>query len=115
MARGGTDGGVDGLSILGLRPGEGVRWRSVTGRRWRPGTVSHRESDGSIAVADESGGARSLPVDAILVSRPGPRGGLGWEPLAARAGRCEQLALFDLSEPTASARRRAGRAGRAAR
>jgi len=68
--------------------------------------VSHREPDGSVAVRDDVGGARSLPVEAIEVSVAGPRGGQRWEPLAERAGRCEQLRLFDLREPPAFARRR---------
>ncbi|MHB1930979.1 MAG: hypothetical protein ACYCUG_16430 [Acidimicrobiales bacterium] len=83
-----------GLAILGLRAGEGVRWRAPGHRGWRSGTVSGRERDGSVAVRDDRGAARSLPVEGIEVSVTGPRGGRRWEPLTARAARSEQLRLF---------------------
>lgn len=89
-------GGVDGgLAILGLRPGETVRWRPPSGGRWRSGTVTRRERDGSVGVADGSGAARSLPVERLEVACAGPRGGATWEPLTTRAGRSEQLCLLD--------------------
>lgn len=84
----------DGLDILGLRPGEQVRWRSGSGSRWRTGRVTHRERDGSVAVTDARGLARSLTVERLEVSCAGPRGGTGWEPLADRASRHEQLRLL---------------------
>ena len=84
----------DGLDILGLRPGEAVRWRSGTGSRWRSGRVTHRERDGSVAVTDTRGLARSLAVERLEVRCSGPRGGPGWEPLVERASRCEQLRLL---------------------
>lgn len=84
----------DGLSILGLSPGEPVRWRSGPGGRWRNGRVARRERDGSIGVTDAQGSQRSLPVDQVEVERRGPKGGAGWEPLEQRAARCEQLRLL---------------------
>jgi hypothetical protein len=83
-----------GLMLLGLRPGEQVRWRSQSGGRWRTGTVTRRERDGSIAVTDRRGAARSMPVDRLEVACSGPRGAAAWEPLAERALRNEQLRLL---------------------
>ncbi len=91
--------------MLGLDRGEPIRWRPVGGGRWRPGSVSHRERDGSVAIHDQTGATRSVPVQAIRVALTGPRGGREWEPLTARAGRSVQLALFEQSGP-APARQR---------
>lgn len=84
----------DGLAILGLQPGESVRWRASGGSRWQTGRVARRERDGSIGVTDARGSLRSLPVERLEVRREGPRGGPGWEPLCARASRNEQLRLL---------------------
>ncbi|HET9077598.1 MAG TPA: hypothetical protein VFN68_11760 [Acidimicrobiales bacterium] len=86
--------GPDGLAILGLRPGETVRWRSGAASRWRTGRVTHRERDGSVAVTDARGLARSLSVEILEVHCAGPRGGAGWEALVTRASRTEQLRLL---------------------
>ncbi|MCU4184232.1 hypothetical protein K6U06_07655 [Acidiferrimicrobium sp. IK] len=83
------------LAILGLCPGEAVRWRPGNGSRWLAGTVTRRECDGSIGVVDARGASRSLPVERLHVRCAGPRGGVAWEPLTERAGRCEQLCLLD--------------------
>jgi hypothetical protein len=56
--------------------------------------VSHRERDGSIAVTDTRGLARSLAVDCLEVSCVGPRGGRTWEAVTERAIRSEQLRLI---------------------
>lgn len=85
---------ADGLDILGLRPGEPVRWRSGSASRWRTGRATHRERDGSVAVTDSGGLARSLAMERLEVHCVGPRGGTGWEPLAERASRHEQLRLL---------------------
>lgn len=85
---------ADGLAILGLNPGDRVRWRPAPASRWRTGRVSHRERDGSVAVTDSRGLSRSLPVERLEVACQGPRGGPGWEPLSARASRTEQLKLL---------------------
>lgn len=87
-------GGDGDLALLGLRAGEDVRWQGAGGGRWRPGTVTRRERDGSVGVTDGAGAARSLPVERLRVRCLGPRGGSSWEPLASRAGRCEQLSLL---------------------
>ncbi|MGH9059078.1 MAG: hypothetical protein ACRDZY_06125 [Acidimicrobiales bacterium] len=84
----------DGLAILGLRPGEAVRWRPAPTARWKRGSVTRRERDGSIGVVDDGGAARSIPVERLEVRRAGPRQGVGWEALTARAARCEQLSLL---------------------
>ena len=84
----------DGLTILGLSPGEPVRFRRASGGRWQPGVVASRQRDGSVGVTDTRGGARAIPVDRIEVRRAGPRGGAGWEPLTERAARSEQLSLL---------------------
>jgi hypothetical protein len=88
------DPDISGLVVLGLRPGDVVRWRSQQGRRWRTGSVSRRERDGSIGVTDSNGSARSLPVDQLEVRCTAKRGGSRWEPLPAWAGRAEQLRLL---------------------
>jgi hypothetical protein len=82
------------LTILGLKPGERVRWRAQTGSRWQTGVVTHRERDGSIGVTDGRGHARSLAVERLEVACAGPRGARTWEPLADRAARTEQLRLL---------------------
>jgi hypothetical protein len=84
----------DGLAILGLQPGEAVRWRSAEGARWQTGLVRRRERDGSIGITDARGALRSLAVDRLEVRCCGPRGGSAWEPLAERAARSEQLRLL---------------------
>ena len=84
----------DGLTILGLRPGDTVRWRAAEGARWQTGRVTHRERDGSVGVTDARGSSRSLPVDRLEVRGAGPRGGAGWEALSDRAARTEQLRLL---------------------
>lgn len=85
---------TDGLAILGLQPGETVRWRALEGSRWQTGRVARRERDGSVGVTDARGSLRSLPVERLEVRCAGPRGGPGWEPLCARAARSEQLRLL---------------------
>jgi hypothetical protein len=85
---------TDDLVLLGLKRGDLVRWRQADGARFRTGRVTHRERDGSVAVTDARGLARSLTVDRLEVSCAGPRGGQGWEAVAERAGRTEQLRLI---------------------
>jgi hypothetical protein len=83
-----------GLAILGLRPGEQVRFRREPNQRWRFGTVHRREHDGSIGLTDHKGASRSVAVDYVEVRCRGPRGGRSWEPLTVRASRTEQLSLL---------------------
>ena len=85
---------ADDLDILGLAPGDPVRWRAASGTRWHNGRVSKRERDGSIGVVDSRGASRSFAVERLEVPCPGPRGGTGWEPLADRVSRSEQLRLL---------------------
>ena len=82
------------LDELGLAPGEAVRFRRRPGDRWRTGTVEGRERDGSLAVRDGKGAARSLPVELVEVRTAGPRGARTWEPVIERAARTEQLRLL---------------------
>jgi hypothetical protein len=86
--------GRDGLTILGLAPGERIRFRRGTAGRWLTGVVTRRERDGSIGVTDARGSARAVPVERIEVTCTGPRGGAAWEPLTWRAARTEQLKLL---------------------
>jgi hypothetical protein len=81
------------LSILGLRPGERVRWRPAPSGRWLYGSVKGREHDGSIAITEDGGASRSIPVARLEVRTEGARGGERWEPVTVRAGRAEQLSL----------------------
>jgi hypothetical protein len=85
---------ADGLEILGLRAGEEVRWRPGAGSRWRSGRVTHRERDGSVALTDDRGMTRSLPVERLEVRAEGKRGAATWEALEERAARSEQLRLL---------------------
>lgn len=85
---------IDGLTILGLRPGEAVRFRRDSGARWQEAVVTGREQDGSIRLTDRRGAARTIAVERIEVRCTGPRGGVAWEPLTERAARTEQLRLL---------------------
>jgi hypothetical protein len=82
------------LLEVGLRPGDTVRYRRRGGGTWQEATVERRERDGSIGVRDERGAARAIPVDRLEVRGTGRRGGVRWEPLAARAERDEQLGIW---------------------
>jgi hypothetical protein len=85
---------IDGLTILGLRPGEGVRFRRDRAMRWQEAVVAGRERDGSVRLTDGRGAARTISVERIEVRCTGPRGGVAWEPLTDRASRTEQLRLL---------------------
>ena len=94
------------LEALGLAVGDRVRWRERAGARWSEGRVVGRERDGSVGVRDDGHGAsRALVPERLEVRVPGPRGGRGWEPVADRAARTEQLSLWPTPrEPYAVAR-----------
>lgn len=83
-----------GLVELGLRAGERVRFRRRDTGRWQQAVVERREADGSVGLRDANGAARAIPIERIEVRTAGPRGGAGWEPLAERAARIEQLRLL---------------------
>lgn len=82
------------LAPLGLRVGDVVRFRKVTGGRWVVGTVTGRERDGSVALRDGQGRSRSIRADRLEVRATGPRGASIWEPVTEHAGRAEQLRLL---------------------
>ncbi len=82
------------LVVVGLRPGDRVRFRRRVGGSWEEGKVERRERDGSVAVRDGKGAARAIPISRLEVRTAGPRGGVVWEPVTERAARDEQLGLW---------------------
>jgi hypothetical protein len=82
------------LLEVGLRPGDRVRFRRKEGGAWKTAKVERRERDGSIGVRDEGGAARALAIERLEVRTTGPRGGVTWEPVRARAERDEQLGIW---------------------
>jgi hypothetical protein len=71
------------LEAVGLVRGDVVRFRRAAGCRWREGTVSRREGDGSVGVRDAEGRSRALRPDVLQVRTAGPRGGVRWVPVQA--------------------------------
>ena len=84
----------DALTALGLRPGEGVRFRGPSGGRWRDAKVIGVERDGSLALRDAKGAARSIPVERVEVQVEGTRGARHWVALADRLAEDTQLRLL---------------------
>jgi hypothetical protein len=82
---------IDDLARIGLRSGDKVRFRKITGGRWIEATVVGLEKDGSVALRDPRGHARSIRFDRLEVKGEGPRGAVMWEAVAERAARTEQL------------------------
>jgi hypothetical protein len=82
------------LRLLGVAPGERVRFRRQAAGRWSIGIVVRRERDGSIGLTGPNGAARAIPIERIEVGCTGPRGAQSWEPLTIRASRSEQLRLL---------------------
>jgi hypothetical protein len=82
------------LLRVGLRVGDRVRFRRSSTGRWHEGTVQRRERDGSIALHDRRGAARSIPVERLEVLRPSQRGRSTWRSVAALASTDEQLGLW---------------------
>jgi hypothetical protein len=82
------------LAQLGLARGDAVRFRRRDTERWKDGTVTRRETDGSLGVCDAKGAMRALPLDTVEVRDRGPRGGVVWVPLTDWASRTEQLKLL---------------------
>lgn len=91
--RDGEDESDVGLTALGLRRGDSVRFRRGEGR-WHEGIVTGRERDGSVGLRDARGRSRAIAVERLQVRSRGPRGGWVWEPVAERASRPEQFHLF---------------------
>ena len=79
-----------GLQRFGIEAGEAVRFRRPDRGRWQDGVATGVERDGSLAIADQDGAHRAIPVEFVLVRR----GRRAWEPLLDRAARTVQLQLF---------------------
>ena len=82
------------IARLGLKVGEPVRFRKTDGGRWFAGKMSGVAVDGSIAVYDSNGAARSLRPERVEVRRPGSRGRLTWQLVSDVAVTWEQLQLW---------------------
>ena len=82
------------LEVLGIRPGDRVRFRRKPDGHWHEGIAFRRERDGSLGVRDDKGAARAIPLELVEVHGVGPRGAPRWEPLLERASRTEQLRLL---------------------
>jgi hypothetical protein len=79
---------------LGLEPGAIVRFRRRSDQRWKEARVVGVERDGSVRLRDGNGASRSIAVDRIEVPVTGPKGHVGWKPLAVHATDPRQLDLF---------------------
>lgn len=89
------------LTRLGLRPSEAIRFKRNNTGRYIVGKVEGIEVDGSIALRDPDGSARSLRAERVEIRRPGPHGRLKWQLVSDVAITWEQLELFEASpEPT---------------
>jgi hypothetical protein len=87
------------LARLGLRMGEPIRFRRNDKGRWIVGRVVGIEYDGSIAIRDPDGSARSLRAERVEIRRPGSRGRLRWRVVSDVAVTWEQLEMFDPTDP----------------
>lgn len=83
------------LARLGLRAGEPIRFRRNNKGRWIVGKVTGIETDGSVALRDPDGSARSLRPEFVEIRRPGSRGRLRWTTVSDVAVTWEQLELFE--------------------
>jgi hypothetical protein len=91
---------TEALARLGLRPGEVIRFKRNNTGRYVVGKVEGIEVDGSIALRDPDGSARSLRAERVEIRRPGPHGRLRWQAVSDVAITWEQLELFeDAPEP----------------
>ena len=88
------------LARLGLRMGEPIRFRRHEKGRWVVGRVVGIEHDGSIAIRDPDGSARSLRAERVEIRRPGSRGRLKWCVVSDVAVTWEQLEMFEPHEAT---------------
>jgi len=95
------------LARLGLRLGEAIRFKRNGKGRYIVGKVEGVEVDGSVALRDPDGSARSLRAERVEIRRPGPFGRLRWQVVSNVAITWEQLELFEPSpEPTEQPGRR---------
>ncbi|MGA9276726.1 hypothetical protein [Ilumatobacter sp.] len=83
------------LARLGLRPGEAIRFKRNDKGRYIVGKVEGVETDGSVALRDPDGSARSLRAERVEIRRPGPYGRLRWQVVSDVAITWEQLELFE--------------------
>ena len=79
--------------------GEPLRVRRSDRARWTVGRVIGIEHDGSIAIRDPDGSARSLRAERVEIRRPGSRGRLRWCAVSDVATTWEQLEMFDTTDP----------------
>lgn len=82
------------LEDLNLCVGDIVRFRRTSGTAWHEAKVVGVERDGSVALRDEKGAARSIAPERLEVRVRSRRGARGWEPVADHARRTTQLSLF---------------------
>lgn len=85
------------LARLGLRSGEAIRFKRNDKGRYIVGRVEGVETDGSVALRDPDGSARSLRAERVEIRRPGPHGRLRWQTVSDVAITWEQLELFQES------------------
>ena len=83
------------LARLGLRPAEAIRFKRNDKGRYIVGKVEGIEIDGSIALRDPDGSARSLRAERVEIRRPGTHGRLRWQFVSDVAITWEQLELFE--------------------
>ncbi len=83
------------LARLGLRSAEAIRFKRNDKGRYIVGKVEGIEVDGSIALRDPDGSARSLRAERVEIRRPGPHGRLRWQIVSDVAITWEQLELFE--------------------
>lgn len=82
------------LDELNLQPGDRVRFKRTSGSAWHEAKVVGVERDGSVALRDAKGSARSIASDRLEVQVRSRRGALRWEPVLEHAQRTTQLPLF---------------------
>ena len=85
------------LDELNLQPGDRVRFKRTSGSAWHEAKVVGVERDGSVALRDAKGAARSIAPYRLEVQVRSRRGALGWEPVLEHARRTTQLPLFGAS------------------
>jgi hypothetical protein len=82
------------LGAIGLHRGDTARFRNSANGRWQAATITGLERDGSIAMRDSRGSARSIHFQRVEVLHRGARGRPHWTPVADIAVMWEQLPLF---------------------
>ena len=82
------------LDEFNLRPGDRVRFQRTSGTTWHEAKVIGVERDGSVALRDEKGAARSIAPHRLEVRVRSRRGALSWESVLTHARRTAQLTLF---------------------